>query len=208
MLPAVAKWVRVLSLAVSGVVFLSALGLVVADAGIGYILPGQKPSWLLVGFEAVVAVAGFLGLMFGAGRFGEGPGLALACIAGTILMGSGLGWLSAAQQIGGHSLTPLLGLRVLAAGILGLLGAYCVLSRDPRAWKPAIWGVGTALPILVAVGLMMRAPSRRAIESALGSWGIAGAAVGFVALVVLGVCLCASVHLLVKAFEMGRVGER
>jgi hypothetical protein len=203
-IPAVARWIRVLTLASSGLVFVSAVGMVAVDAGIGYILPGQKPSWLLVGFEAVVAVAGFLGVMFGIGRFADGPGLALACIAGTVLMGSALGWLSAAQQVGGYSLTPLLGLRVLAAGMLGFMGACCVLSRDPRAWKPAMWGAGSGLPVLAAIALMLRASSRRAIESALGSWGMLGAAVGLLALVALGVCLCASVHLVVKAFEMGR----
>lgn len=162
----------------------------------------------MVGFETVVAVAGVLGVLIGKGRFREGPGLALACVAGTVLMASAMGWLSANRTVGGYSITPVLGLRVLAAAVIGLAGAYCVLSRDPRAWKPAMWGFLTGVPVVLAVGAGMGGSSRRAIEGALGSMGAVGAVVGVVGLVFLGVCLCASVHLVVKAFEMGRVGEK
>lgn len=205
-MPPVSKTIRMLVLVVSGLVLLSALGLGGAAAGIQYVVAGQKPSWLLFGFEVVVGAAGVLGVLFGRGKFGEGPGLALACIGGTVLAGSALGWLAAGKQVGGHSITPLLGPRVLAAGVIGLAGAYCVLSRNPKSWKVAAWGAGTGAPVVIAAMAMMRGSSRRVIESAVSS-GVLGTVGAVVGLVVVAACLCASVHLVVKAFEMGRVGE-
>lgn len=189
----------------SGLVLLSALALGGLTVAIPYLSPGQQPVWLLFGFEVVVGVAAVLGVLFGLGRFAEGPGLALACVSGTILMGSALGWLAANRQVAGHSITPILGFRGAAALGLGLLGAVCVLSRNPKSWRIAAWGVATGLPVLIAAAAMIRPGTRRAIEGAVGRAGTMGTVAAVVGLLILAALLCASVHLMVKAFELGRV---
>lgn len=164
-----------------------------------------KPALALLGFEIVSLVAAVLGVLFWMGKFHDGPGLALACVAGTILVASGLGFMGSEGQIGSISLRPYLLARIAGTGILGLLAAHCVLSRHPRAWPLAIKGGVAGLPVVgvLAAGAFLARTGR--LSPLLAGQGMAmKLIVGTIAAVVLGTLLCISVHLLVKAFELGR----
>ncbi len=162
---------------------------------------------MLFGFEVVVFIAGVLAAIFGRGRFSIGPGMALANIAGTILVGSAFGYISAGRQLGTTSLTPLLAFRFLAGGVIAAAAAYCVLSRDPKSWRVAALGAAMGLPSVALAAAVMVTPARRAVMTFLSGGGIAQTGLAVVAVVVVGGLLCASVHLLIKAFEMGRVPD-
>jgi hypothetical protein len=193
-----------ISLLLSSAVLLSALAIGGLSVGVPLVKAGAQPAWLLFGFEVVVGVAASIGVLFGLGRFGDGPGLALACVGGTVLAASALGWLSANRQLGGHSITPLLAFRCLTAAAFGLLAGVCVLSRDARSWRLVGWGLATGLPCLIAAGAVIRPGSRRAIEAAISQAGTVGTIGVVLAVLVLAVLLCASMHLLIRAFELGR----
>src|SRR4051812_22602063 len=165
---------------------------------------GEKVSWVLAGFEGVVLVAAVLGILFGRGRFGEAPGLALACIAGTILVASVVGWQGAARSLMGVSLTPLVAARAVAAATLGALAAYCVLSREPLALRRAFLGAALALPGVLVLGASFTGPGRRLLDAALGQNPVQQVLVTTVGALALGGLFAAGAHQLIRAFEMGR----
>lgn len=204
-MPPVNPLIRLAALIVGVAVGLSAVGgAVLALAPL--LAADQRPAWLLFGFELTILVAAAIAVLFGRGRFADAPGMALACVAGTILLGSAMGWQSAGREVGGIALTPFLLARAAAAATLGLCAAACVLSRVPggRAWRTAILGASLGAPVIAAAGLIVIPAGRRALYVALGPSPGLQTALGLVAFVVLGICLSASVHLLVRAFEMGR----
>lgn len=205
-MPPVNRNIRLLSLMLGWVIALSAL-IGAATALAPLLTADQRPAWVLFGFELTVLSAGVVGIMFGRGRFSDAPGLALACVAGTVLAASALGWQGAGRQVAGVSLTPFLLARVALAAALGLAAAACVLSRAPggKAWRLAILGAVFGVPVVVAAAALVHPAGRHAIESALGTSAGVHAAVGVAAFLVFGGLLSASVHLVVQAFEMGRV---
>jgi hypothetical protein len=86
---------------------------------------------------------------------------------------------------------------------LGLIGALLVLSRNPRSWAYA-WKAGLAggpIVILAAVYVLRRSIITGALASMPG-WmaGMIGTLGGVLAVVLIS----ASVHCLVRAFELGR----
>src|SRR6267142_2051810 len=90
----VPKPVRLFVGVLCAVVCLSSLGMIV-----GAMILSPKPVWVLFGFEVVITVATVLGVLFAMGRFQDGQGLAMACVAGTIAVGSFLGWLGADRHL-------------------------------------------------------------------------------------------------------------
>lgn len=202
--------IRLTILVISLAVFLSAL----AGAGVAVLLPlvveGQRTALALFGFEIVVAIAAILGLFIGFSRscnFGNAPGMALLCVGGTIFAGSVLGWQGAGRQLAGTSLTPFMGLRVLAGfAILGLAGAV-VLGRSQqgaKVWRPAIIGCLLGLPVLVAAGAMVHPRTRGMLTGIGGSSGddvLFQAGAALLAMIVFGGLLAASVHLVIGAFD-------
>jgi hypothetical protein len=129
----VPQWARMLVVVTCLAVLASALAAAVLSLAAPMLAKDQRTNWALFGFELVIMVACAQGVLFGRGRFAQGPGLALACIGGTILVASALGWKGSAKQVAGFSLTPLLGARFLAVMVIGGCGAWCVLSRDRRS---------------------------------------------------------------------------
>jgi hypothetical protein len=196
------KPVRVLVGFLCAFVLVSSLGMMGASVFVAI-----KPVWVLFGFEVVIAVASVIGIMFAAGRYQDGQGLALACVSGTIAVGSMLGWLGAQHHLttsgGDVSLNGWLLGRVGAALALGLVGALLVLSRNPRSWSYLLRSAITGGPIVLAAGAYML--KRSAMSNALGAlpgWlaGIGGT-IGAIIAVVL---ISASVHSMIRAFELGR----
>jgi hypothetical protein len=169
--------------------------------------PGAKASWVLFGFEVVVVVAAALGILFGRGRFGEAPGLALACVAGTILIASLLGWQASGRTLMGRSLTPLLAWRAVASLALAAAAALCVLSRDPRAVRRAGLGAVMVLPAVLVVAGALTRPGRRILSAAVGQNPVQQVLVCTMGGLVVGGLFAAGGHQLIRAFEMGRRGE-
>jgi hypothetical protein len=186
-------------------VFVGVSALVLGGAS----LLGARPAWALFGFEVVTVVAAALGIFYGFGKFRQSPGMALACIGGTIFVAGVLGWMSVtasagqSRQVGGIPLTPMAAFRVLASMIVLLGGAVVVLSRRPGAWKPAV--VGAMLGAPVGLGLLLFAyPGTRGMVAG----AVFGSTVGAVAaFLVVAALLSASVHLLIRGFEIGAEEE-
>src|SRR4051812_43384921 len=82
----VSAMLRRATLAISALIGASAL----VGAGLALltpvIAPGQHPSWPFLAFEGVIILAATIGVLFGLGRYADAPGIALACVAGTILI--------------------------------------------------------------------------------------------------------------------------
>ncbi|MEL7471991.1 MAG: hypothetical protein AAGK04_01635 [Planctomycetota bacterium] len=141
--PAAPGPIRLGAAVVSVGVLVSALA-----GGVAAAVVPASPGWAMIGFESVIVLAGVIGLLFGLGRFRQGPGLALACVSGTIFVGSVLGYLGVQGALGTTSLQGALLARVGAAGVLGLLAVVCVFMREPSAWRGFLLGgvmVGVAL---------------------------------------------------------------
>ncbi|MEX2219175.1 MAG: hypothetical protein WD749_10510 [Phycisphaerales bacterium] len=197
----VPRLVRPLTLALSAALLLSAV-VSASLALLGPVLstPAQV-SWVLVGFEAIVIVAAVFGVLFGRGRFEESPAMALACIAGTVLLASALGWQGANRALLGVSLTPLLAGRALAAGVLGAAAAACILGPHPRAWRRALLGAAMTAPALLVGAAVVTGSGRRVIDALLGQSPVQQMAVTVAGALVVGGLLAAGAHLVIRAFE-------
>jgi hypothetical protein len=119
--------------------------------GLSVALP-TTPVWTMAGFEACIAIAGVLGLFLGLGYYRQAPGLALACIAGTILLASFLGHRGAAGTLGNFSLATWFLARIALGLVLAALSALVVLVRNRRSWPTLFKGVAFgALPGFIAL---------------------------------------------------------
>jgi hypothetical protein len=189
-----------------GVVLLSAVGMIVAS-----LFLVDKPVWVVFGFETVIAIACALGILFALGRFQDGQGLALACVAGTIFVGSFLGWLGTQHHLttsrGNIPLNTWLLGRVGAAAVLGFVGALLVLSRNPRSWSYVARAAVTGGPVVALLGVYVLRPS--AVSGALSRLpGWAVGIMGTLGALVAVALISASVHCLIRAFELGRTEAR
>lgn len=205
--PTAPKAIRILIAALGLLVIASTIWLGGTALFLPDIAPGQKVAWLLFGFEVVIFISGAIAILFGVGRFSSGPGLALACVAGTILLAAKFGAISANNQLGSVPLGKVILARAIIAGIIASAGAWCVLSRDRRSIRPALIGAACGLPVLVTIGAALEPGLRRKIESAVSA-STTMTVVGVLITVVLAILLCASVHLLVRAFEFGRLDDQ
>lgn len=207
LLPPVPGLVRKCLMVVSLVLILSA-GLTAAwGALLGQIAPGTAPAWMLAGFELLVILAGVFGMLLARGRFRDGPAMALACIAGTILMSSVLGYMSTQGRLGTVSLKPWLLGRLLAAALIAAGAAWTVLSRNRASIPLFIKGAVLGAPVLAVLGYVGKSKGE-VIASALRGGSLVNLALVGVGSVVVGVLFCISAHLLIRAFELGRPGER
>jgi len=192
-----------------------AVGLCAAATAVASLTIAEKPLWLIVGFECVVVVASILGLQFSRGAYRLGQGMALACIAASILIATLLSYLSVQGrfQVRGQdaavSLKLWLFARVGAAALLGLFGAYAVLIRNPKSWHYLLRSVLTGVPVLLALagGYVFRGRIS-GVLSTLSGWTAALAAIiAIIAGLLIVVLISASVHCLIRAFEVGRTDE-
>lgn len=193
----ISKPVRVTIGVVCAVIALTAVGGGIA----AYLLP-EKPAWTAVGFELVTLVTGVLGLVMAGNRFRSGPGLALACIAGTILVSSGLAYLAGGSrgQAGDGQVRMLLASRVVLAGVLAFFAASLVLGRRQRAWKLAIHGAA-----LAGAGPTLALLHRQTD----GNWfaGPEGGSLGVTGVALLGLCAACFAVTSVFAFVRSAMAE-
>lgn len=197
------KLVRLVVGLLGGAVALSGLAMAAAAVGVS-----PKVNWVLLGFELVMAAAGVMAILFSRGLFQDGPGLALACIAGTVFVSAVLGYFGSDRRLvtssGGElSLKWFLIARVLAALALAMLGAMIVLLRNRRSLAYLAKAAATGGPVLLIGAVYVLAPDRvRAVLNALPGWATL-IALGFAGVLAV-VLLSASIHLLIRAFEEGR----
>lgn len=187
-------------------VALSAVAGIAISLLLGRLVPGTRPAWTMLGFEVITLVAAILGLLFAAGRYRDAPGMAMACVAGTIFSASICAHIGVHGELARQPLLPFTAGRVLAAALLGALGGVCVLVRDPASWRVLIKGVALGLPMLIGVAIL--AATRGGILEKLNALGSAGkvAALGIYGFIA-GVMLCASVEFVVRAFRMGTIPD-
>lgn len=186
---------------VCGAVLLSALA-----AGPAALMMGAKPVWGMFGFEVVIAISAAMGLFVHGRLFRDGPALGVLCIAGAVLAGSGLGYLSLGGglrngQLGAVSMLPFLGARVLTAGALGLLAAGIVLSRDPGRWSTAVRGVLLLTPPVAVCGLWWVGVLDPVVSAVGAMPGVFRALILLVVGLAGGTLLCAGLHVVISAFE-------
>jgi hypothetical protein len=193
----------------AGTVALSVLAALSVGGMCVLAMRANQPYYLLMGMELCIGLAAALGVLFARGFFREGPGMALACVSGTIFVASILGYLSVpnaqmTMSAGGTiGLKPFLLGRLVLAVLLGIAAAWLVLSRNSRSWSYVARAALTGLP-LAAIGLIAL-KGRTWLSS--GGAGVP-AWVGWIGAIVLacvGLALfCACVHCTIRAFEMGR----
>lgn len=177
------------------------VSLLVAISSVAAIAGGllnSPPAWFLVCFELVVLLAAVFGMLAARGRFAEGLPMTILCVAGAIAVASALGYLGADRQLLGRSLKLFLLARMLAAGFLGVAAAADVLRHDPRAL--GVLGRGLICGI-IPIGVL--AAYWKGGAAALASMdGTLRALLYIFAFLVLGAMICASVHMVVRAFQI------
>lgn len=114
-----------------------------------------RPLWTLIGFECITLLAAGFGIGAAMGKFADGPGMALACVSGTIFVSSVLGYLGATGQIGDYKLQYWLIAHLLIALAIGLLGAWTILRRTPGAWLIALRGTTYTMAAIGFTGVLM-----------------------------------------------------
>ena len=198
------KWMNLTVGAIGLMIVLSALA-----TGTASVTLAERPAWLVLGFECVALSAGVLGVLYARGHFRDAAGLALASMAGSVAVAAFLGWLSVQGrlQVKGTdvpiSLAPLLAGRLGCAGLIGLFGAGIVLTRHPQSTRYLITSIATGAALAGLLGVLFVARAR-IISASESLPGVLSAAVA--TLVGLGavILLSASVHCLIRAFELGR----
>ncbi len=200
-LPPVPRWAALAVRVVCGGVLISALAAAPAS-----LMMGSRPVWGMFGFEVVIVIASAMGLFIRGRLFRDGPALGLLCIAGAVMAGSGLGYLSLGGgmrggQLGATSMLPLVGVRVLAAGTLGLLAAGIVLSRDSGRWRTAIRGVLLLAPVVVGAGLWWVGVLDPMVSAIGGMPGVFRALILLCVSLIAGTLLCAGLHVVIRSFE-------
>jgi hypothetical protein len=195
-IPAVPRGLGVFVAGVSAVVLLSSL------VGAGAAALNSPPVWFMLGFEVVIAVAAVFGVLTGMGRFGEGPALALVCVAGAVGAGSLLGYLAGQGNIGIGLKPFLLAREASAAAIAGAGGVIVMMRRPQVSVRRMAIGLACAGSFAgICAGLWVFGNRL----SGLGT--MAGALVGLASAVTLLALLAAAVHLIIGAFEAGALDE-
>jgi hypothetical protein len=203
--PPAQRWLSVILAVTCAGVGLSALAMISVAAFVSL-----KPAWLVIGFEAVAVVAALLGLREARARLVDAPGLSLGCVALVFGPAAFLAWLSVRGklEVGGSvdsvSITPWLAGRLAAAALVGAIGAFLVLGRNPRSihyLKRSAWAATPLAIGGVVAFVLMRTGAAAFVASLPGIvTGMVLTVVGLIAVILVS----ATLHCLIRAFEMGR----
>lgn len=190
------------------------VGLTMALTIPALLIASNKPAWFLFAFEVVMPVPVVLAMLIASGRIRDPSGLGLGAVAGTILVGSLLGFLSIPDKrlgapdgpIGQINMIPWVAVRVLAALGIAASAVRTSLGGERSRWMTLAWGlaVGAGSMALAAAMYATRhaawlAPREGAGE-ALRMAGYVGVGVAVIA------GLCAATHLTVRAFDRPPAG--
>ncbi len=194
-------------------VLLLGVAVVISSLGMSYAATvlASAPRWDLLAFEIIALSAGIMAILFGMGKFREGPGLALLAIAGTVFAASVLGFVGVGQQIALKSQAAPLNLRyyviarVAIAAAFAAISVLVVLTRNKHALVAALKSLYAWIPIAIILVAIMK---RGAIAGALnGMPQFIGPTLGVIAGVAFIGFLSAAVHMTIRAFELARDPE-
>lgn len=167
-----------------------------AGVGVAWGLPA-RPAWFLLGFEALVALTGAMGIVWARSESLGRSSMMLVCVGGVCLLMSLLGYLSVKGQVGGLGLKPWVAARGLMSAVLGAAAAATALNGHRDLWRMLARGV--AATVVLAAGL---AATYR-FRGALGSIdGLARFALAVAALAVAGTLVCYAGHTIIRAFQI------
>lgn len=195
--PRVGRLITVVVGVVSAAVLVSA----VAGVVMACVLP-PKTGWAMVGFEAALILTGVVGLLFARGKFTDAPALTLACLAGAVFVASFLGYFGVQKKLGTFPLGPWLAGRTLAALVLGTASVAVAMGSSREGRRLLFRGLICGFVPLGAGGwYYLRGLAPLSTPSSGLMEVLRVGALGAVAVVVF-VCLCAAVHMVVRAFEI------
>lgn len=188
---------------------LCGLTLLSALLGAYWGLAGLWPrvAWPLVGFEMVTILACVFGLLVSRGKFADGPGLTILCIAGLIMTSGVLAWLGANKVHAGVNLKPFMLARLGVAGILYTLAAISEVWYSPAAARTLAKSIAYTIvfvAIVAAAAYFRNAPFMDKMQGWHEGARLAGLGVAAI-LAVIGAC--GGVHLAVRAFTIAREPE-
>lgn len=177
--------------------------LLLTGAGEAVLSVARAPTNIsTLGFAAVVVVASAFGLLFAAGKLRDTPAMTVACIAGAVLVCSGLGYLGMDRWFVPLSKTWwLLGRGVLFASLLAIT-VWLALGSCWASWRSIATSVLASLP-LIALGAWYKFTGLRPLLTATD-----GLAEGLRLLALVGLAgvalasICAMIHFSIRAFEL------
>ncbi|MBX3403448.1 MAG: hypothetical protein KF699_08570 [Phycisphaeraceae bacterium] len=166
---------------------------------LGASLVATPRVWFLAGFELLVACAAVVGLLLAAGRFRDGPALALACVVGVIGACSLLAYVGPGKTFLGDAAKIYLAARGLDAALLGLGACLLVWVRQPGvSFRSLLIAAAWVAALIVVAVIAMKV--RGALSASSG-------AIRFACAVVFGglmiAALSGAVHYVVRAFQAG-----
>lgn len=178
------------------------VGLWLGVFAVGQLIPG------VVGFEALILLAGVFGLLFGLGKFSHGFGIGLLCIGGTVAVAAGLSFLDARANITGPIagwLKPLLFGRAAGGAALAALAGAAVLVRSPDSMRKFFQGgaLGLIPAAALTVGHLFRGVLLSPAPGGLEAVRIIGLLIGALVVAVL---ISVSLGMMITAFQIGPSG--
>lgn len=158
--------------------------------------------WAMLLFEPIVIGGGLIAIAVGMGKQRSSVPMALATAAGCVAVSGFLSTVAGRSTLGSGLLVPMLGVRLVIAGALGLYAAWLVIGPNRDGWRRIAMGsvfltLGGVLAALSFIG-----PAKPFREWLLSMGGFTASAAALVLFVLFMILTAAGVHLLVRPFEM------
>jgi hypothetical protein len=191
--------------ALRGVVLVSSLVALLSTAGGLYVtlMADPSPQWGTAGYEVVIAVAAFFGVLLGLGRFRAGSGLCAGLVALAWFVGTGMGRLPFHASPRGVLGDPWFLGRTAAAAAVAICGALAVFGRDARSWRRLIVGGVLLAPVGASAWYWFGMGGGWLGSAQTGPVEVIRICVLFVAVLVLGGMFCFGADALIRAFGYG-----
>lgn len=196
-----------------GASLLLGVALVISTLGMSYTATVLATSfrWDLLAFELITLSAGIIAILFGMGKFREGPGLALLAVAGTVFAAAVLGFVGVGQQISlkgqasPMSLRTYVLVRVAIAAGFGAVSVLLLLTRNRSSMIVALKSLYAWIPAAIIIaGVAKRAVVAKALA---GTPEFISPTLGVLAGLALIGFVSAAVHMTIRAFELARDPE-
>ena len=202
----VPRFWKMLSLLLGVAVIITALGMSYTAT-----ILATSPRWDLLAFELITLSAGIIAMLFGMGKFREGPAMAMLAVAGTIFAAAVLGFVGVGQQIAikgssaPMSLQTYVIARVAIAGMFGAMSVLIALTRTRQAFIAAAKSLYAWVPVAIIIAAVIY---RGRISAALsGLPQFIPPTLGVIAGLALIGFLAAAIHMSIRAFELARDPE-
>ncbi len=168
-------------------------------------LTRTDPGWFLVGFEALTLSGCVFAVLIGLGKFRSGPALAMLCVAGTILVGTVLGYTADRATYRGILQHQVSAGRIGASVLMLAMAGVTVWARRPgKSLKALVIGCVLGGAGVAATGAWMFT-SLPATLAGIHPM-VKTLAFLFGGLLVVGL-ISAGTHYAIRSLEFGREGE-